>query len=516
MRGFGIQFWRQIRLVIRHATNGPQALAFIPALILGGYWLVGEGAMIFLALGIPTGFALGGLVAGAFRPTRAEKDIETGLALRDTAAASLNQCLANEPGTGETAAAIVIGLDDFRSVQEAVGAEKAATVLRLVAERIACAIRGDDVLVRLGPERFGIAIGPMRRADLETLISICGRLQSGIADPCPIDATRVFVTASVGFCLPGRAPSRTGEALLDCAELALEEALREGPSAIRAYSPDLMKRASERRQLSGELEDALLNGLIEPWFQPQLSTDTGKIIAISSSPRWAHPEKGSLPARQFLHDIHEQGLGRQLDELIFSKSCAWLKVWRESGLDIPAVGVALGPDRIADSRLVEHLAWELDRHDLSPRDIRLEITEETVQSDETGDIAAALFGLTEFGLDLELVGFGRGNASIGAIRRHSIRRIRIDRSYVTRVDRDHEQQTMISAILTMAAKLAITTVADGVDTAGEHAVLAQLGCDAVQGLAVAPPMQGSEIPDWIRRHDKKFADLRDLAARQAR
>jgi predicted signal transduction protein with EAL and GGDEF domain len=145
----------------------------------------------------------------------------------------------------------------------------------------------------------------MRRVDIEAMIQLSGRLQAAIAEPFSVDAARVFLTASVGFCLPEQATYKSGEILLEYAEAALESARVHGPGAIRTYSRELKRRAAERQSLHGEVGHALELGQIRAWFQLQVSTNTGKITGFESLARWEHPERGTVLPSDFLPAIAE-------------------------------------------------------------------------------------------------------------------------------------------------------------------------------------------------------------------
>jgi len=157
--------------------------------------------------------------------------------------------------------------------------------------------------------------------------------------------------------------------------------------------------------------------------------------------------------------------------------------------------------------LVEKIRWELDRFELSPDRLAVEILE-TVMTDCPGDtISRNIAGLSKLGCRIDLDDYGTGHASIASLRRFAVTRIKIDRSFVMKADCDPEQQRLIGAILTMAERLELDTLAEGVETVGEHALLAQLGCDHVQGFGIARPMPFDQTLDWIIAHQAKLQDV---------
>ena len=173
---------------------------------------------------------------------------------------------------------------------------------------------------------------------------------------------------------------------------------------------------------------------------------------------------------------------------------------------MPHGGVNFSGAELRNAKLVDKIRWELDRFDLTAERLSVEILETVVTDTADDTVTRNIKSLTSLGCFIDLDDFGTGNASIAAIRRFGVSRIKIDRSLVKKADRDSEQQRMISAVLTMAERLGVETLAEGVETAGEHALLAQLGCHHVQGFGVGRPMPFEKILDWVRAHDASLHD----------
>jgi EAL domain-containing protein (putative c-di-GMP-specific phosphodiesterase class I) len=195
-------------------------------------------------------------------------------------------------------------------------------------------------------------------------------------------------------------------------------------------------------------------------------------------------------------------------------SLASLKKWDARGLDVPMVGVNFASDELRNPKLVDKIRWELDRFDLAPGRLAVEILETVVEDTDNDIITRNIGGLAQLGCAIDLDDFGTGHASIANIRRFAVGRIKIDRSFIENVDNDAEQQRMVAAILTMAERLDLDTLAEGVETIGEHSMLAQLGCGHIQGFGLARPMPFADTLDWIGKHREKLP-LTPLAGRQA-
>jgi len=492
--GNGALHWAMAQL------RRPEWMVFLPAVTLAAFWLGGEKVLILAALGTPLIFA----IAGAFRfadPGPAMvSDGMGGLTLRPQAITLLDRMLRDAPVTGRTTACLVVLFDDAAQMLDRHGRAAQTEILTRSAERLCAALREGDTVARLEGGGFAVVLAPVRRLDLETVIQLAARLQAALAPPISVNAARLYVTCSIGFCLAVRAPEASGRALLDAAQVAADEALRNGPGAIRAFAPDMARTRADRDAQREDLELALDEGQIRAHFQPQVSTDTGAITGFEALARWVHPDRGLIPPGEFLPLIEDAGLSERLCEVMVYNALSALARWDKAGMNVPTVSVNFSKGELRNPRLADKLKWELDRFDLTPARLTVEILETVVAETDNDVVVSNIAALSQMGCGVDLDDFGTGHASITSIRRFALRRIKIDRSFVTRVDEDREQQKIVSAILSMAEQMGLRTLAEGVETPGEHAMLAQLGCGDVQGFGIARPMPIEDTLDWIARH----------------
>lgn len=491
----------------------PEWIVFVPAVTLAAFWLGGERVLILVALGSPLVFAM----AGAFRLNDTDAvdlpDALTGLSLRQQIVGTLDTVLRDGPVSGRTTACFVIQFDGMDLLVDRHGRAAQTEVLARSAERLAAALREGDLVARLEGGGFAVALAPVRRLDLETVVQLATRLQATLSVPVSVNAARLYVSASIGFCLAARAPAPNGKALLDAAQMAADDAARHGPGAIRAYAPEMSHNRADREALREELELALDEGQIRAHFQPQLSTDTGAITGFEALARWYHPEKGLIAPAEFLPLLESAGLSERLGEVMLYNALSALSRWDKLGLSVPTVAVNFSSSELRNPRLTDKLKWELDRFDLKPSRLSVEILENVVAETDNDVIVSNIAALAQMGCGIDLDDFGTGHASITSIRRFAVRRIKIDRSFVARVDEDRDQQKMVAAILSMAEQLGLATLAEGVETPAEHAMLAQLGCGDVQGFGIARPMPVDETMDWIGRHRARLAQAPRIGQR---
>jgi EAL domain-containing protein (putative c-di-GMP-specific phosphodiesterase class I)/GGDEF domain-containing protein len=500
----------KLQTVVRRGLNGPQALAFLPAVALAAFWLGGEPALILVALGLPGLYVVTGGFSGQSTEQddpSAEADVISGTAAQSLATHFLEQARLTSLST----ACILVEMGGMEDLAQKGGDAMADSMRDLTLSRLRNTLRRDDRAVRIGDNRYMVLLAPSLRLDLESLLQMSTRLQSAVEEPASIDNSMRYLSASVGFCGSTRLnDAATGEDLVEAAQVALSDAVSNGPSAIRAWSENMRAAHSEQKSLRAEMDHALNNGQIQPWFQPQVCTSTGRISGAEALARWIHPERGIVPPGQFLRVLEDAGRMDQLGEVILQHSLTALRSWDQAGLDIPRVSVNFSDTELRDPRLVERIQWELDRFGLTPQRLGIEVLETVIAGSPDGIVARNIVELGKLGCHMDLDDFGTGHASITALRRFRVHRLKIDRSFVTRIDRDEDQHRMLAAILGMADRLGLETLAEGVESVGEHALLGQLGCDHVQGFGIARPMPSDQLIDWARDHTVRIADAQKL------
>lgn len=493
-------------LVPHSPTEG---LVLLPALALGAYWLAGEGALVALALSVPVLW----IVAGSVRRTPPVALIR-GFGGEADLLAHLDPILSDMAVKGQTTACLVVAFDEPERQFDRLPPGMRDTVIERTAERLSVVVRPGDLVVRLADGAIAIGLGPVRRFDLETAIQLSGRLRAAALVPIAESGMTLHPSVSVGFCIADRAPAPVGRSLLEAARIAADEALHNGPGAIRSFLPDMSRRRADRIELRDGLERALDQGEIRPWFQPQIAVETGEISGFEALARWHHPEKGILPPAEFLPLIEDSGLSERLGDVILYGALSAITRWDQAGFAIPRVSINLSGAQLRSPALAERLNWEVDRFGLTPARLTVEVLESVAGKPGDEMIVANLKEIARRGFGIDLDDFGTGQAAIGNIRRFSIRRVKIDRSFVTGADTDPEQRRLLGAILGLCGNLGVETVAEGVETPGETDALVQLGCTHLQGFGIARPMAMEETFGWIRRH-RPLADL-DAADRQGR
>ncbi len=485
------------------AFSGPSALAFAPAICLAAFWIGGERALVTVALALP--FLIAALTALTPKsgPSSDRRGEVGGFLAIDTFASEMETFFEASRNTHQESACLIVALDGFAELSDLHGNAAANHLTQQFFSRVLSAIRAGDITTRLDQNSVAIGLPPSNHLNLEACIQMSGRIQAAIEEPITLNGTGIYLTCSIGFSLLSSVPEDGFEAWIDATSSALAEAQRNGPSTIRSYSSETRRRSRIRANLRKEFEAALESGEIRPWFQPQISTDTGQVTGFEALARWEHPQKGVLGPQVFLPFAEQAGLMEKFGQTMRHHAFAAMRKWDHAGVAVPRIGVNFASDELRDPALIDRLKWELDQNDLTPDRLAVEILE-TVFSRRPDDVITRnVTALSGLGCCIDLDDFGTGHASIASIKRFDVSRIKIDRSFVAKADRDASQQQLVSAILTMAERLNVETLAEGVETQGEHALMAQLGCDHVQGFGIGKPMPFEKTLDWITAHQNK-------------
>ncbi len=428
-------------------------------------------------------------------------DPASGFLQRSGIVAALDTALQRSRVGRSKTAAIVLEINDFKLAEERFDRSGIEQMFTIVGQRLAEVLRDGDAVGRLDGPVFAVALSSVHRLNLDAVIQLCRRLQQALNQPISIGPSNLYMTCSIGFCLAERLEMPNGEKLLQAATTAMIEAGRSGSGAVRGYSAAMRSRIVLRNSLSAEVSRALDNGELRAFFQPQVSTTDHRLTGFEALARWDHPDRGLIPPVEFLPALQQAGLMERLGMQMVEQALKALRHWDGKGFRVPRVAVNFCADELRNPDLVERIRFQLDRFGLDPARLTVEVLETVVAGPAEDQVIRNLAGLSQIGCTLDLDDFGTGHASITNIRRFSIARIKIDRSFVMGITDDPDQQMMFSAILTMAERLELDTLAEGVETTAEYEMLKELGCRHVQGFGIARPMPFEETDSWITKNE---------------
>jgi len=422
----------------------------------------------------------------------------TGLPNRNGARRALARHLASAPEPSRRTGVLVLGLDGFRSVNDSLGHDAGDEVLRGVATRLSGLRRGYEVLGRYTGDRFVVAFG--RDADLTVLDDAVRSAQRTVSAPFEVQGHAVHLGCSVGVAI---APDdgRAAADLLAHAETALHAAKEAGAGTVRYYSSQLDRLAVERMTLRSELSGALARDEIELHFQPQARLGDGSLFGVEALARWTHPVWGPVAPDRFVPEAERSGQIVALGSAVRRKALEQLRRWRRTGIACARIAVNVSARELEEEGWLASVLSDLSALDLSPGDLEIEITETTAMT-VTASVRGALQTLRGMGARVAIDDFGTGYASLGQLQRLNADVLKIDRTFVDRLDAEgsHGDRELIRAMLQLAGAFDLDTIAEGVETETQRAFLASSGCTAAQGYLFAKPLPGEAIEPWLRGH----------------
>ncbi|MFP7671725.1 EAL domain-containing protein [Marivita sp. S0852] len=491
---------KTMQRAVQRGLLGPHMLAFLPAICLAAYWAGGEMLLLACALFTPLFYAITGGFARTTSPTKTDPPAKPGLA--DVAQDFLETALQ----TGQTTACFQIRVTGLQDLAQSLGDSAAADAKKQLVARVTSILRENDHVFPNGETRLTVLIAPGYRLQLDQLLDITKRIRKAAEEPLSISGTtqHVFVAIGVASSLTfGR--NATGENWVDSATQAMNDASSHGVSATRVWSEKLSRQHDTRHALRKDLVTAFDQGQIQAYFQPQLSVRTGLVSGMEALVRWEHPDDGVLEPASFLQALQDSGYMDRLGLIMLRQSLTALRQWDDDGWAVPTIGVNFSATELRNPSLIDQIAWELDKFGLAPARLAVEVLE-TVFSSETDDIIRRnLQALADLGCRIDLDDYGTGHASITTLRHFPIQRIKIDRLFLRNADTIPEQKQMLCAILKMAEQLGLETLAEGVETLGEHSVLQDLECQYAQGFLFCDPKCARDISDWLAHHHATHA-----------
>ena len=316
--------------------------------------------------------------------------------------------------------------------------------------------------------------------------------------PLRIGTRQVPMSASMGISIyPDNATDI--DTLIQQADAAMYKAKRAGRATYRFFSADMNRIAEQRLAHSAALRSAIASDALTLHYQPQIRTIDGAIHGVEALARWHDPVLGEVSPAKFIPLAEECGLIEQIGQWSIREACRQIAEWRDAGLDIPCVSVNLSPINFQNVNLASVVAGILADHGLPPEVLMLEITEGVILNERSVAIET-MNTLRKLGVGLSLDDFGTGYSSLSRLAHLPIRELKIDRSFMRDVESDPSARAIVTAVVRVGQSLQLTVVAEGVETDGQRNLLAELGCDVVQGFlcsaALSPPAFGRWLLDY--------------------
>lgn len=425
-------------------------------------------------------------------------DPMTGLANRALFLDRVGRAIEQAKGKGKIFSVLFINLDRFQALNDHYGHSFGDIVLMNVGRQLRKQVNSVNTVARFGGDEFVILFEGLKDAK-EAEMNI-GNIQKLFQEARQIEDVEFLLTASMGFDTAVNGDADKDE-LVNNAQLAMYNAKRRGKNLCIKYEPAMRRDVINVQAVEGELKQAIENREFEPYFQPIVNLADGSIYGFEALARWNHPERGMVSPGEFIPIAEDTGLISDLGAYILEDACSTLNQWRDifPQANNMTMAVNVSARQFAEATLVSRVESILDRSGLPPNMLKLEITETVVMLDAMESVNRLNF-LKSLGVMLSIDDFGTGYSSMSYLQKFPMDQLKIDLSFVQRMEKSTENIEIVRAIINMAHSLRLKVVAEGIETERQRDLLYSLQCDYGQGYFYSKPLPKSEIVHFIKNN----------------
>jgi diguanylate cyclase (GGDEF)-like protein/PAS domain S-box-containing protein len=418
-------------------------------------------------------------------------DSLTGLANRALFLDRVAHALDRADRTVGAVAVMFVDIDDFKMVNDSLGHHLGDGALIAVAERLKESTRPGDTVARLGGDEFALLLDSGEMPQAAEVVAC--RIAESLLVPIRIGAEDISVRASIGIAL-GQPPVDRPDGLLRDADLAMYLAKRNGKGRFEMFHPAMHEEAVRRLETAADLRRGIEGSQLAVFYQPIIDVRTRATIGAEALVRWHHPQRGVVTPAEFIAVAESTGLIVPLGKWVLTEACQQVASWGRSGAtnDDFYISINLSARQLQDPALLGNVAAAIRDSGLPAAAVVLEVTESIIMDDL--DLALSrLLALKELGLRLAIDDFGTGYSSLSYLRSLPMDVVKIDKSFIDRITLDLEGAAMVRGVIDLSSALGLSTVAEGVESQEQLALLDQLGCDSVQGYLFSPPIPAADF-----------------------
>jgi diguanylate cyclase (GGDEF)-like protein/PAS domain S-box-containing protein len=442
----------------------------------------------------------------------AQHDPLTGLPNRLYLRARLPRALRVAASTGRLMALIYLDLDHFKKINDSRGHAVGDQLLQTVAQRLRAAVNAQDVVVRMGGDEFVIVAALLD--NISAVEAVAQRLQAAVQAPMVIDNAPLEVSASLGIALYPN-DGLDMDALLKHADIALYQAKEAGRARHRLFEQDMLVRVSESVAIEQALRRAVGTNQLHMEYQPVIDLLTGHVVSLEALMRWRHPEWGLIPPSQFIPIADASGLTNDIGVHALREVLAQLRAWLDADVPVVPIAVNISPVQIETTDFYELVARLTSEYRVEPQWLNFEITETALMKDPEG-LAGTLRRLRARGSKVLIDDFGTGYSGLSHLAHLPVDVIKIDGSFVNDAGRVDARASIVTAVIDMAKKLQMTTIAEGVETAAQAELLRDQGCDFAQGYLYSKPVTARHCKALLHQLARQRPLTETLVARALR
>lgn len=419
----------------------------------------------------------------------------TGLPNRALFLDRMDRAISQATKSGSLFGVLYVNLDRFQAINDHYGHIMGDKVLVNVAIRLKEMLDPANTVARFGSDEFVVFFDQFNRKD--DIRGVVQQVRKAFSGPLMVDGMEFPVSASFGLdtC---RNAATDRDALIRNAQLAMFKAKEEGRSKCLEYSAKMREGVINVVAVEKELKQALVNHEFEAYYQPIVNLSDGRLYGFEALARWVHPKRGIINPGEFIPVAEETGLIVQLGAQILEDACRTLNEWRQSGAsaDHLTMAVNISAKQFMEPNLVNEVEAILERTGLPPEMLKLEITETVVMSDAI-ESTSRLDALKNLGVKLAIDDFGTGYSSMSYLQKFPMDQLKVDLSFVRRMEESPENIEIIRAIVNMAHSLRLRVVAEGIETERQRDLLYSLQCDYGQGYLYSKPVPGAEAAELL-------------------
>jgi diguanylate cyclase (GGDEF)-like protein/PAS domain S-box-containing protein len=391
-------------------------------------------------------------------------------------------------------AVLFLDLDRFKVVNDSLGHVIGDKLLIAISERLKTHVRPGDVVARLGGDEFTILLN--RTGGPDEVVNIADRVQRNLSKPFKLDNYEVFTSASIGIIVSDEI-MREPEDFLRDADAAMYRAKESGKARYEVFDRDMHVRNMNLLQIETDLRHAVERNEFEVLYQPIVTLATGAIHEFEALLRWRHPVHGLIAPDEFVGVAEETGLIIEIGKWILDQACKQIAKWQKNLSTELSISVNLSAKQLMHPTLTKQVHHALNTSGLRPQQLKLEVTESNVM-EHSEKALSVLRELNELGVMLSTDDFGTGYSSLSYLQRFPFDRLKIDRSFIDRMEEDAKSAAIVKTILMLGENLDIEVVAEGIENERQLAHLRTLGCEFGQGYLFSRPAPALEARGMIR------------------
>lgn len=427
-------------------------------------------------------------------------DMLTGLPNRTLLAERMRTAIDESNATGRGAALLLLDLDRFKVINDTRGHQTGDMLLRQVAERISTAIDSNGFAARIGGDEFAIVLQNLN--DQNNVAGICSKLLAKIGEPYSIGGVEQLIGASIGVALIPEDGTSADE-LLRLADLAMYEAKSSGRNCFCFFSPRMNQIAQLNAGVEADLREALNSNQLFLEYQPIVDAATGSYVGLEALVRWNHPVRGRLVPADFIRVANDSGLIGRIGHWVVETACQQIAAFADEGVTLPSVAVNVSPKQFQYASMCDDILDIAAKYRIPQGKLAIEITEELL-IDHSNEVHEQLATLRAGGIGISIDDFGTGYSSLQYLRDLPASRLKIDQTFIARIEQSAADRAIISTIAHLAHALNMRVVAEGVENEAQFALLRASGCDEVQGFLLGRPMSVDALRELFRDGEARF------------